>query len=132
MKIKQGVVTIEPITIIAAVIALILGAVIGFCYRKQIAEAKIGVAEKRANDIVEDAKKEAEAKKKEILLEAKEESIRTKNELEKEARDRRNELSRTERRLVQKEETLDRKADAYEKREEQMRGKVYHRTGRLS
>ena len=52
MKIKQGVVTIEPITIIAAVIALILGAVIGFCYRKQIAEAKIGVAEKRANDIV--------------------------------------------------------------------------------
>ena len=55
MKIKQGVVTIEPITIIAAVIALILGAVIGFCYRKQIAEAKIGVAEKRANDIVEDA-----------------------------------------------------------------------------
>ena len=124
MKIKQGVVTIEPITIIAAVIALILGAVIGFCYRKQIAEAKIGVAEKRANDIVEDAKKEAEAKKKEILLEAKEESIRTKNELEKEARDRRNELSRTERRLVQKEETLDRKADAYEKREEQMNRKL--------
>ena len=67
MKIKQGVVTIEPITIIAAVIALILGAVIGFCYRKQIAEAKIGVAEKRANDIVEDAKKEAEAKKKEMI-----------------------------------------------------------------
>ena len=117
-------VTIEPITIIIAVIALVLGAVIGFCYRKNIAEAKIGVAEKRANDIVEDAKKEAEAKKKEILLEAKEESIRTKNELEKEARDRRSELSRTERRLVQKEETLDRKADAYEKREEQMNKKI--------
>ena len=50
--------------------------------------------------------------------------IRTKNELEKEARDRRNELSRTERRLVQKEETLDRKADAYEKREEQMNRKL--------
>ena len=81
LKIKQGVVTIEPITIIAAVICLVLGAVIGFCYRKQFAEAKIGVAEKRANEIVEDAKKEAEAKKKEILLEAKEESIRTKNEL---------------------------------------------------
>ena len=76
MKIKQGVVAIEPITIIAAVVCLVLGAVIGFCYRKQIAEAKVGVAEKRANDIVEDAKKEAEAKKKEILLEAKEESIR--------------------------------------------------------
>ena len=51
-------VAIEPITIIAAVVCLVLGAVIGFCYRKQIAEAKVGVAEKRANDIVEDAKKE--------------------------------------------------------------------------
>ena len=97
-------VTIGPIqTIIAIVISVIIGAVIGFCYRKQIAEAKIGVAEKRATDIVEDAKKEAEAKKKEILLEAKEESIKTKNDLEKEARERRNELARTERRLVQKE-----------------------------
>ena len=48
MKIKQGVVAIEPITIIAAVVCLVLGAVIGFCYRKQIAEAKVGVAEKKS------------------------------------------------------------------------------------
>ena len=45
MKIKQGVVIIEPIqTIIAAIIGLVLGAVIGFCYRKNIAEAKVGIA----------------------------------------------------------------------------------------
>lgn len=92
----------------------------GFNYRKRIAEAKIGVAEERAERIVEDAKKDAEAKKKEILLEAKEESIKVKNEMEKEVRDRRNEQQRTERRLIQKEETLDRKADAYEKKEEQL------------
>lgn len=92
----------------------------GFNYRKRIAEAKIGVAEERAERIVEDAKKDAEAEKKEILLEAKEESIKVKNEMEKEVRDRRNEQQRTERRLIQKEETLDRKADAYEKKEEQL------------
>ena len=92
----------------------------GFNYRKRIAEAKIGVAEERAERIVENAKKDAEAKKKEILLEAKEESIKVKNEMEKEVRDRRNEQQRTERRLIQKEETLDRKADAYEKKEEQL------------
>ncbi len=40
--------------------------------------------------------------------------------MEKEVRDRRNEQQRTERRLIQKEETLDRKADAYEKKEEQL------------
>ena len=91
---------------------------------KRIAEAKIGVAEDKAEKIVEDAKKEAENQKKEILLEAKEESIKTKNELEREVRERRNELSRTERRLVQKEETLDRKADSYEKKEEQLNKKM--------
>ena len=97
---------------------------IGFNYRKRIAEAKIGTAEERAIKIVEESKKEAEAKKKEILLEAKEESIKAKNEMEKEARDRRNELQKTERRLIQKEESLDRKADSYEKKEEQLTRKM--------
>ncbi len=110
--------------VIGAVIGILLGLVIGINYRKRIAEAKIGVAEDKAEKIVEDAKKEAENKKKEILLEAKEESIKTKNELEREVRERRNELSRTERRLVQKEETLDRKADSYEKKEEQLNKKM--------
>ena len=110
--------------VIGAVIGILLGLVIGINYRKRIAEAKIGVAEDKAEKIVEDAIKEAENKKKEILLEAKEESIKTKNELEREVRERRNELSRTERRLVQKEETLDRKADSYEKKEEQLNKKI--------
>ena len=110
--------------VIGAVIGILLGLVIGINYRKRIAEAKIGVAEDKAEKIVEDAKKEAENQKKEILLEAKEESIKTKNELEREVRERRNELSRTERRLVQKEETLDRKADSYEKKEEKLNKKM--------
>lgn len=104
--------------------ALLLGALIGFSYRKHIAESKIGVAETRADKIVEDAKKEAEARKKEILLEAKEESIKTKNDLEREVRERRNELQRNERRLIQKEEALDRKADSYEKKEEILNKKI--------
>ncbi len=112
------------ILIIIALIGILIGLVIGINYRKRIAEAKIGVAEDKAEKIVEDAKKEAENKKKEILLEAKEESIKAKNELEREVKERRNELSRTERRLVQKEETLDRKADSYEKKEEQMNRKI--------
>ncbi len=116
---------IEPISIICgAVIGLLLGLVAGIFYRKRIAEAKMGVAEERANKIVEDAVKDAEARKKEILLEAKEDSIKTKNELEKEVRDRRNELQRNERRLFQKEETLDRKTESLERKEEQMSKKL--------
>ncbi|MBE6008401.1 MAG: ribonuclease Y [Lachnospiraceae bacterium] len=114
----------EPLSIILTIVGVILGALIGFNYRKHIAESKIGVAETRAEKIVEDAKKEAEARKKEILLEAKEESIKTKNDLEREVRERRNELQRNERRLIQKEETLDKKADSYEKKEEVLSKKI--------
>ena len=43
--------------VIGAVIGILLGLVIGINYRKRIAEAKIGVAEDKAEKIVEDAKK---------------------------------------------------------------------------
>ena len=81
------------------------------------AESKIGNAESKAREIIDDAVKTAEAKKKESLLEIKEESIKNKNELEKETKERRAELQRYEKRVLSKEETLDKKADAIEKRE---------------
>ena len=84
---------------------------------KQNAESKIGNAETKAREIIDDAVKTAEAKKKESLLEIKEESIKNKNELEKETKERRNELQRYEKRVLSKEEALDKKADAIEKRE---------------
>ena len=97
---------------------------LGIGYRKKIAEALAGSAEKEAESIKEDARREALAKKKEILLEAKEESIRTKNEIEKEAKDRRSEVQRLERRLIQKEEQLDKKSNSFEKKEEQLQKKL--------
>ena len=59
---------IEPISIICAVIGLLLGMIVGIFYRKRIAEAKVGVAEDRANKIVDEAVKDAEARKKEARL----------------------------------------------------------------
>ena len=50
-------------------------------------------------------------------MEVKEESLRTKNELEKETKERRNELQKYEKRVLSKEETVDKKAEAVEKRE---------------
>jgi len=95
----------------------------GILYRKKVAESKLGSAEIEAENILEDAKRNAEARSKEMLLEAKEESIKTKNEAEKESKERRNELQRLEKRLLQKEETLDRKLDNQEKKDEQLRKK---------
>ena len=55
--------------------------------------------------------------RKEALLEVKEESLKTKNELEKETKERRAEISKYEKRVLSKEETLDRKIEAVEKRD---------------
>ena len=81
------------------------------------ANAKIGNAEDRAREIIDEAVKTAETKKREAMLEAKEESIRVKNDLDKEVKERRAEIQRSERRVVQKEENLDKKLESIERRE---------------
>ncbi len=105
-------------------LSVCVGALIGYLLRRRTAEAKIGSAEKEADNIIVKAKAEAEAKKKEILLETKEESIRAKNEAERECKERKAELQRFEKRLLQKEETLDKKSNTLEKKEEQYQAKV--------
>jgi len=112
------------IPIIAGVVALVVGFLLGFIYRKNIAEKLTGAAEKAAELIKEEAHREASAKKKEILLEAKEESIKTKNDIEREVKERRAEVQKHEKRLIQKEEQLDKKANSFEKKEEQLQRKI--------
>ncbi len=97
---------------------------LGIFNRKRVAEAKIGSAEKEAENILIEAKKNAESKKKEALLEAKEENLKAKNEIDKEIKERRTELQRQEKRLIQKEEALDKKSEAFEKKEEQLQVKL--------
>ena len=80
-------------------------------------DEKIGNANERAREIIDEALKAAETKKKEALLEDKEESLKTKNELEKETKERRAEIQKYEKRVLSKEETLDRKIEAVEKRD---------------
>ncbi len=90
---------------------------IAIAYRKKIYEEKVGTAEEKAREIIDEALKTAETKKREALLEAKEDSIKRKNELEKETKERRTELQRYEKRVLAKEESLDRKAEALERKE---------------
>ncbi|MCI8490365.1 MAG: ribonuclease Y [Lachnospiraceae bacterium] len=110
-----------PEVIIAVIVTLVLAVPVTYfatvSYRKKVAEQKIGSAEEKAREIIDEAVKTAETKKRETLLEVKEETIKSKNDLDKEIRERRAEIQRNERRIVQKEENLDKKLDAIEKRE---------------
>lgn len=107
---------------------------IATAYRKKSYEDKIGSAEAKSREIIEEAIKTAETKKREALLEAKEESLRTKNELEREVRERRSELQRYEKRVLTKEESLDKKLESLEKKEEaflQKEEKLFERSKEL-
>ena len=111
--------------LIAVIIAVIITLVVAvptslFIANKNYQKAsalKIGNAEDKAREIIDEAVKTAETKKREALLEAKEESLKTKNELDKEIRERRSEISKNEHRIAQKEENLDKKNEALEKKE---------------
>ena len=109
-----------------------VGGAIGYLVRKNVAENKIATAEETAIRIIQEAEQTGEAKRKEALVEAKEEIHRMRSEMEREEihklrsdverenKERRSDIQRQERRLLQKEENLDRKIESFEKKEEHL------------
>ena len=117
--------------VLVAVIAVVVTLLIAVPITRKIAvenkvrqdAEKVGTAEEKARNIIDEALKTAETKKREALLEAKEESLKTKNEVERETRERRAELQKYEKRVLAKEESVDKKADVLERRENELAAK---------
>src|SRR5919197_3781652 len=91
----------------AVVIAFIVGSLIGCALYMMVAHQRIRSASATAQKLLLEAQK----KEKEILLEAKDEAIRLRNATEAENRERRVELQRQEKRMLQKEEGLERRGE---------------------
>ena len=106
------------------IILPLAGFTLGWIIRWLYARFQLTASEQRAERIKQDAIKEAEAKRKEILLEAKEKVIQERNQQEKETRERRAELQRLERRVVQKEDAIDKKVAQIEKTEQTLADKT--------
>jgi len=106
------------------VIAFAIAAVIfwkaGIADHKKKYESKVGSAEERSKQIIEDALKTAEQKKREAIIEAKDEIAKARDDLEKERKDRMRECANAERRVISKEDAVDKKAEALEKRDQRM------------
>ena len=79
------------IPIITGIVCLVVGVVIGFLYRKSVAEKEIGSAETEATRIINEAIKAGETKKRESILEAKDEIHKQRTEADRELEERRNE-----------------------------------------
>ena len=108
------------IPILVGVGGLVIGLIIGYLYRRNIAESKIGRAEDSVKKLIDEAQKRAEVIRKETVLEAQEEVHKLRSEFDKESRERRNEITKIEKRLVQREESLDKKLESIEQKEEQI------------
>ena len=111
------------VLILVAIVVALISAFIATQVRKNVVEKKIGSAEGKAREIIDEAIKSAEAKKKEALLEAKEENLKAKNELDKEIKERRAEVQRYEKRVLNKEEAIERKSESLEKKENGLKNK---------
>ena len=104
-------------------VGIIFGAalfVLGYFVRKIMAEKAVDSAEQRAKKIIEYAKKEADNKKREIEIETKDLQFKIRSEFEESTKDRRQELTNLEKRLLQKEENVERKVDILDKKEKEL------------
>ena len=115
----QNVLIIVATVLISAVIFIPVGVFI----RKKIAESQIQSAEREANRIIENGRLEAENAKKEELIKAKEEALQVRNELDKEIKERRGDIQVQEKRLIQKEENLEKRTLIFEGKEKELEKK---------
>src|SRR4030065_1998335 len=104
-------------------IAIIIGFVVGFFFRKYIIDSKLSSAEQKANLMLNNAKKEAQTLKKEMLLEGKEEIQNLKTHAEEEIKKQRFELKKMEDRLMGREDSIEKKAHYLEKKEQDINQK---------
>ncbi|MDP9467965.1 MAG: Rnase Y domain-containing protein, partial [Chloroflexota bacterium] len=99
--------------LLAAAAALIAGIAIGYLARRFLAATSVKHAESYAERLMADAR----AKQREIVLEGKDDALKAQRAAEEEAREKRADLQRQERMLLDRAEALDRKVESLERRE---------------
>jgi ribonuclease Y len=105
---------------ILAIVALIIGGVIGFVLARFVLSANTKSAIANAERTLKDAERQAEALKREVLVEAKDAALQIKSDADKDANERRKEIKTLENRLLQREETIDKRVEALDAREHQL------------
>jgi ribonuclease Y len=100
----------EFAVVAVAAVAAIIGVFVGFMARRFVAANAV----KHAEGYAQRLEAEARAKQKEIVLEGKDEALHLRRAAEEEAREQRATHQRTERRLLDREEALDRKTAGLE------------------
>ncbi len=111
---------LESVSLLAVGISGVLGIFAGFYLRRMIIESRIDSVENLAKKILDEARRDAEAIKKETALQAKDQLFQMKVEFDRETRERRQELNNLEKRLLQKEEHLEKKMGILDGKESEL------------
>lgn len=109
------------IPIAVGVIALVVGGLVGSVVRKKSELKQIDSAKNKAEQILDDAEKQAKTIKKEAELEGKDILLKSKGQFEKETAEKQKELQTLERRLISREENLEKKFDLLESKESDLK-----------
>ena len=104
------------IVLLSILVAGLTFVIFALLSKKKYAEDRAREAAAKADDILKSARKEAENTLKEAALQAKDYQLQVKLDFERETRERKNEISQLEKRLLQKEDVLDRKTEGLEAR----------------
>ena len=99
------------------VLGILVGAGLGGLLTRYWLERQTGRVKDRAQELLAEARREAETIKKEAILQAKDSLFQMKADFERETKEARKEFQSLEKRILQKEENLDKKAEALDKRE---------------
>ncbi len=99
------------------ILFLFLGIIVGVLGFWLITRAKNSNAQKNANKLLEEAKKEAEKHKRDALLELKEESYKLKQQTNEEIKEKKQEIKESEERLMSRENNLDKREEMLQKRD---------------
>ena len=100
-----------------SILLFILGLIIGVVVLLIINYLRTKEKEKKAESIIEKAKKEADKIKRESLFETKEELNKLKIDVDKEIKEKKNEVKESEDRLLQREKNLDKRDEIMQNRE---------------
>jgi ribonuclease Y len=112
--------------VLAVILALIVGAGIGFIGCTTLGRRRIADAHAQAQRIVASAEQEAQAQLKEARVSAREELLGQRQEQEQQLSERRAELIKVEERIVGKEEQLDARLEELTRREQSIHDREVH------
>ena len=104
------------ISILLVVVGLLVGAFIMIIINK----LKVSAAQKEADKLIQDAKKEAEKAKRDGILELKEESYKLKNQTDAEIKEKKKELNELNQRIDNREKSLDKRDELLTEREKNL------------